>query len=55
MDRKNGLVMLTVLPTVGGKAPTKNPGLGRLRPTVGKIVGITTPFSTNYPLNLVYI
>ena len=44
--------MPTVLPTVGRRAPAKKTGLGPLRPTVGNTVGITTPLSVRYPINL---
>ena len=36
---QNGVVMPTVLPTVGRRTPTMIPGLGLLRPTVGNIAG----------------
>ena len=48
----NGVVIPTVLPTVGRRAPTKKTGLGPLRPTVGNTFGITTPFSIRYPIKV---
>ena len=43
--------MPTVVPTVGRRAPTKNLGLGLLRPTEDNTVGITAPYSVYYPIN----
>ena len=44
--------MLTALPTVGRRDPTKTAGLGPVRPTVGSTVGITTSFSSRYPISI---
>ena len=44
----NGVRMPTVLPTVGRRVPTKTPGLGPLRPSIGNTLGINTLFSVHY-------
>ena len=45
------VVVPTTLAREGRRAPTKTPGPGPLRPTVGNTIGRTTPLSVRYIIN----
>jgi len=47
----NGVVMPTLLPMAGRRAPSKPSGLGLLRATDGNSAVTTTPFPARYPFN----
>ena len=47
----NGVIMPMKLPTVGCRGPRSRFVVGVLRPTVGRTVGITTPFLVHHPMN----
>jgi len=46
--------MPAVLSTVDCRAPTKDPGVGPLQPTVGNTVGVNAPLSVRRPVGVVF-
>ena len=48
----NVFLLPTVLPTLGCRDPTPGVFIGALQPLVGNTVGIASPVSVHYPINM---